>query len=92
MVLIAMLIREGKRKRRPPELRMRAIEAALQALCWYYSPLANRVNASLTTMSICCGLATEKKRLSIKRFTGPAVPGAAGANHLQHGIRSGNWL
>lgn len=70
MVLIAMLIREGKRKRRPPELRMRAIEAALQALCWYYSPLANRVNASLTTMSICCGLATEKKRLSIKRFTG----------------------
>ena len=69
-MLIAMLRRHGLRKRRPPELRRRAIESALQALCFHWSPLANRVNASLTTMAIECGLATEKKRLSITRFTG----------------------
>lgn len=68
--LVAMSIARGERKRRPPELRMRALEAALQALCHYFNPLANRVGASLTTMSIRCGLATEKKRLSITRFTG----------------------
>ncbi|MBS0883199.1 incFII family plasmid replication initiator RepA [Pantoea sp. JGM49] len=68
--LVAMEIAHGARKRRPPELRIRALEAALQALCHYYNPLANRVGASLTTMSIRCGLATEKKRLSITRFTG----------------------
>lgn len=69
-MLVAMSIARGERKRRPPTLRMRALEAALQALCHYFNPLANRVGASLTTMSICCGLATEKKRLSITRFTG----------------------
>lgn len=68
--LVAMSIARGERKRRPPELRMRALEASLQALCHYFNPLANRVGASLTTMSIRCGLATEKKRLSITRFTG----------------------
>lgn len=68
--LVAMSIARGERKRRPPELRMRALEAALQALCHYFNPLANRVGASLSTMSIRCGLATEKKRLSITRFTG----------------------
>lgn len=68
--LVAMEIAHGSRKRRPPALRIRALEAALQALCHYYNPLANRVGASLTTMSIRCGLATEKKRLSITRFTG----------------------
>ena len=68
--LVAMEIARGQRKRRPPELRIRALEAALQALCHYFNPLANRVGASLTTMSIRCGLATEKKRLSITRFTG----------------------
>lgn len=68
--LVAMSISRGERKRRPPELRRRALEAALQALCHYYNPLANRVSASLTTMSIRCGLATEKKRLSITRLTG----------------------
>lgn len=69
-MLVAMSIARGERKRRPPTLRMRALEAALQALCHYFNPLANRVGASLTTMSIRCGLATEKKRLSITRFTG----------------------
>lgn len=68
--LVAMSIARGERKRRPPVLRIRALEAALQALCHYFNPLANRVGASLTTMSIRCGLATEKKRLSITRFTG----------------------
>lgn len=68
--LVAMSIARGERKRRPPELRLRALEASLQALCHYFNPLANRVGASLTTMSIRCGLATEKKRLSITRFTG----------------------
>lgn len=68
--LIAMAIARGERKRRPPVLRLRALEATLQALCHYFNPLANRVGASLTNMSICCGLATEKKRLSITRFTG----------------------
>lgn len=69
-MLVAMLIARGERKRRPPLLRIRGLEAALQALCWYYNPLANRVGASLTTMCILCGLATESKRLSITRFTG----------------------
>lgn len=68
--LVAMSIARGERKRRPPKLRISALEASLQALCHYYNPLANRVGASLTTMSIRCGLATEKKRLSITRFTG----------------------
>lgn len=69
-MLVAMSIARGERKRRPPKLRIRALEAAVQAMCWYHNPLANRVGASLTTMSIRCGLATEKKRLSINRFTG----------------------
>lgn len=69
-MLVAMSIARGERKRRPPKLRMRALEATLQAMCWYLNPLVNRVGASLTTMSIRCGLATEKKRLSITRFTG----------------------
>lgn len=69
-MLVAMLIARGERKRRPPLLRIRGLEAALQALCWYYNPLANRVGASLTTMCRLCGLATESKRLSITRFTG----------------------
>ncbi|WP_324022354.1 incFII family plasmid replication initiator RepA (plasmid) [Pantoea sp. JZ29] len=69
-MLVAMLIARGERKRRPPLLRTRGLEAALQALCWYYNPLANRVGASLTKMCILCGLATESKRLSITRFTG----------------------
>ena len=56
--LVAMEIAHGSRKRRPPALRIRALEAALQALCHYYNPLANRVGAPLTTMTIPCGLAT----------------------------------
>lgn len=59
----------GKRYRKPPPLRLRAIEALLQAICFHYDPLANRVNATLTTSAIECGLATESKNgnLSITR-------------------------
>lgn len=61
----------GKRYRKPPPLRLRAIEALLQAICFHNDPLANRVNATLTTMAIECGLATESKNgnLSITRAT-----------------------
>lgn len=61
----------GKRFRMPPVLRLRAIEALLQGICYHYDPLLNRVNASLTTIAIECGLATETKRsgLSITRAT-----------------------
>lgn len=61
----------GKRFRTPPPLRLRAIEALLQGLCFHYDPLANRANATLTTIAIECGLATESKNgnLSITRAT-----------------------
>lgn len=61
----------GRRNRKPPVLRLRAIEALLQGICYHYDPLANRVNATLTTIAIECGLATESKKgnLSISRAT-----------------------
>nr|AVI43478.1 IncFII RepA protein family protein [Klebsiella pneumoniae] len=43
----------------PPLLRRRAIDALLQAMCFHYDPLANRVQRSITNMAIECGLATE---------------------------------
>lgn len=61
----------GKRKRMPPVLRRRAIDALLQGLCFHYDPLANRVQRSITNLAIECGLATESKsgNLSITRAT-----------------------
>lgn len=61
----------GKRYRKPPILRLRAIDALLQGICYHYDPLANRVNATLTTIAIECGLATESKNgnLAITRAT-----------------------
>jgi incFII family plasmid replication initiator RepA len=61
----------GKRKRMPPLLRRRAIDALLQGMCFHYDPLANRVQRSITNMAIECGLATESKcgNLSITRAT-----------------------
>lgn len=61
----------GKRFRKPPVLRLRAIEALLQGICFHYDPLANRVNATLTTIAIECGLATESEKgnLAITRAT-----------------------
>ncbi|PWI77270.1 incFII family plasmid replication initiator RepA [Enterobacter sp. CGMCC 5087] len=61
----------GKRKRMPPVLRRRAIDALLQGLCFHYDPLANRVQRSITNLAIECGLATESKsgNLAITRAT-----------------------
>lgn len=61
----------GKRKRMPPVLRRRAIDALLQGMCFHYDPLANRVQRSITNMAIECGLATESTcgNLSITRAT-----------------------
>ena len=55
----------------PPVLRRRAIDALLQGLCFHYDPLANRVQCSITTLAIECGLATESGagKLSITRAT-----------------------
>ncbi len=43
----------------PPVLRRRAIDALLQGLCFHYYLLANRVQCSITTLAIECGLATK---------------------------------
>lgn len=61
----------GVRKRMPPLLRRRAIDALLQGMCFHYDPLANRVQRSITNMAIECGLATESGsgNLSITRAT-----------------------
>ncbi|HBA5134143.1 TPA: incFII family plasmid replication initiator RepA [Escherichia coli] len=61
----------GLRRRMPPVLRRRAIDALLQGLCFHYDPLANRVQCSITTLAIECGLATESAagKLSITRAT-----------------------
>lgn len=61
----------GKRRRKPPVLRCRVIDALLQAMCFHYDPLANRVAPSITTIAIECGLATESERgnLSITRVS-----------------------
>lgn len=61
----------GLRRRMPPVLRRRAIDALLQGLCFHYDPLANRVQCSITTLAIECGLATESAAgtLSITRAT-----------------------
>ncbi|MEQ1960494.1 incFII family plasmid replication initiator RepA [Escherichia albertii] len=52
-------------------LRRRAIDVLLQGLCFHYDPLANRVQCSITTLAIECGLATESGagKLSITRVT-----------------------
>ncbi|EML8489995.1 incFII family plasmid replication initiator RepA [Salmonella enterica subsp. enterica] len=68
-MLVAFARSRGWRKRKPPKLRRDAIDALLPALCFHYDPLANRVNASITTIAMECGLATEKKTLSITRAT-----------------------
>lgn len=48
--------REGKRKRKPPVLRRRAMNALLMALCFYYDPLSNKVLLSLRDIASECGL------------------------------------
>ncbi|MDX6917796.1 incFII family plasmid replication initiator RepA [Pectobacterium carotovorum] len=68
---VAFMRSLGLRRRMPPVLRRRAIDALLQGLCFHYDPLANRVQRSITNLSIECGLATESKKgnLSITRAT-----------------------
>ncbi len=66
-MLVAYARQRGVRYRMPPADRLKAIEALLQAICFHYDPLANRVNASITTIAIECGLATEAKTVSISR-------------------------
>ncbi len=70
-VHVAAARNQGKRERRPPALRCRAIEALNQGLCFHFDPLANRVQCSVTTLAIECGLATESAsgKLSITRAT-----------------------
>ncbi|HDO7154516.1 TPA: incFII family plasmid replication initiator RepA [Klebsiella pneumoniae] len=70
-LFVAFARSQGKRFRMPPPLRLRALEALIQAICYHYDPLLNRVNASLTTIAIECGLATETKKsgVSITRAT-----------------------
>lgn len=64
----------GQRHRMPPllrRMRRRAIDALLQGMCFHYDPLGNRVQRSITNLTIECGLATESKNgnLSITRAT-----------------------
>ncbi|EOE7356137.1 TPA: incFII family plasmid replication initiator RepA [Enterobacter hormaechei] len=68
---VAFMRSLGLRRRMPPLLRRRAIDALLQGLCFHYDPLANRVQRSITNLAIECGLATESKKgnLSITRAT-----------------------
>lgn len=68
---VAFMRSLGLRRRMPPVLRRRAIDALLQGLCFHYDPLANRVQRSITNLAIECGLATESKKgnLSITRAT-----------------------
>ncbi|MEJ5074434.1 incFII family plasmid replication initiator RepA [Enterobacter ludwigii] len=70
-VHVAFLRALGIRHRMPPVLRRRAIEALLQGMCFHYDPLANRVQCSITSLAIECGLATESGsgNLSITRAT-----------------------
>ena len=70
-VLVAATRANGTRKRKPPVLRRRAIDALLQGLCFHYDTLANRVNATMTTLASECGLLTESCNgtLSICRAT-----------------------
>lgn len=77
-----MLIARGERKKRPPVLRIRALEASVQAMCHYFNPLANRVGSSLTTMSIRCGLATEKTSVDHPSDGCPEVSRSAEPHYL----------
>lgn len=65
----AYLRASGKRKRKPPVLRRRAIGALLKAMCFYYDPVSNKVLRSVTELAIDCGLAerTVNGHLAINR-------------------------
>lgn len=69
VMLVAFARQRGVRRRMPPPDRLKAINALMQGICFHYDPLANRVNVAMTTLAMECGLATEKKKLSISRAT-----------------------
>ncbi len=80
---------KGLRRRMPPVLRRRAIDALLQGLCFHYDPLANRVQCSITTLAIECGLATGvccRKTLHHPGLPSLDVPCRAGTDYLPDGI------
>lgn len=62
---------QGLRKKAPPELRRKAIDALFQGICFHYDFMAGRVNVTLRTLAIECGLATEadSASLAITRVT-----------------------
>lgn len=80
---------KGLRRRMPPVLRRRAIDALLQGLCFHYDPLANRVQCSITTLAIevrtgdgvCC-----RKTLHHPGLPSLDVPCRAGTDYLPDGI------
>jgi incFII family plasmid replication initiator RepA len=61
--------RDGKRKRKPSVLRLRAMNALLMAMCFYYDPLSNKIQRTLRDMAFECGLACHSLNgdVSIKR-------------------------
>ncbi|ELE9730618.1 replication protein [Enterobacter kobei] len=64
--------RDGKRKRKPPVLRRRAMNALLMAMCFYYDPLSNKVQRTRRDMAFECGLARHSLtgEVSIERAIG----------------------
>lgn len=79
----------GKRRRKPPVLRCRAIDALMQGMCFHYDPLAGnfgRVQCSITTLAIECGLATEPKK-KVKPGEKPK-PGAMAITRATRALRS----
>lgn len=56
---VAIAYSQGKRRRMPPVLRCRAIDALLQGMCFHYDPVTNSVQCSVTDLAIECGLATK---------------------------------
>jgi len=55
----------GKRERKPRADRLRAVFTLLQGMCFYYDPLTNSVQRSLTLLATDCGLATRSENGSI---------------------------
>ncbi|EAR4972047.1 replication protein [Salmonella enterica] len=64
--------RDGKRKRKPPVLRRKAMNALLMAMCFYYDPLSNKVQRTPRDMAFECGLARHSLtgEVSIERAVG----------------------
>ncbi len=57
-VYVAFACAAGKRRRLPPVLRRRAIDALLQGMLFYYDPVTNSVRRSVFDLAKDCGLTT----------------------------------